>query len=200
MNRHSDMLALGDAAADTMALAPIGFSDGAQTPPEVPPSEFLLVRYGDNDFTKGEEMGRFAFDEESADHVIADFAKRGKDVVVDYEHQTLSGNEAPAAGWIRALAKTAAGRAPHRRAFRSGRRPNPRITRVRGSPDIHRGRGHADRAKTTGCSLATVKMNSTPTPMEFQLFSLGVSRMMRRSLLSVLNSCNLKKTVKVTLL
>ena len=110
MGRHDDMLALiGAVAADTLALAPIGFSDGAQTPPEVPPAEFLLVRYGDNDFTKGEEQGRFAFDEEAADEVIADFAKRGKDVVVDYEHQTLSGNEAPAAGWIKALAKTAAG-------------------------------------------------------------------------------------------
>jgi len=109
MDRHDDMLALSGAAADTLALAPLELSDGAQTPPGVPPSEFLLVRYGDNDFTKGEEQGRFAFDEEAADEVIADFAKRGKDVVVDYEHQTLSGNEAPAAGWIRALAKTAAG-------------------------------------------------------------------------------------------
>lgn len=109
MDRRNDMLALSGAAADTLALAPLELSDGASSPPEVPPAEFLLVRYGDNDFTKGEEQGRFAFDEEAADEVIADFAKRGKDVVVDYEHQTLSGNEAPAAGWIKALAKTAAG-------------------------------------------------------------------------------------------
>lgn len=107
MDRHNDMLSLSGAVtpADTLALAPLELSDGASSPP----SEFLLVRYGDNDFTKGEEQGRFAFDEDSADEVLADFAKRGKDVVVDYEHQTLSGNEAPAAGWIRALAKTAAG-------------------------------------------------------------------------------------------
>lgn len=107
MDRHDDMLALGGAgsAADTLALAPVDFSDGAASPP----AEFLLVRYGDNAFTKGDESGRFAFGEADADEVVADFAKRGKDGVIDYEHQTLSGGEAPAAGWIKALVKTAEG-------------------------------------------------------------------------------------------
>lgn len=105
MDVHDDILALSGAAADTLALAPVDFSDGAASPPD----EFLLVRYGDNDFTKGDESGRFAFDEADADAVVADFAKRGKDGVIDYEHQTLSGGEAPAAGWIKALVKTAEG-------------------------------------------------------------------------------------------
>jgi phage I-like protein len=105
MDRHDDILALSGAAADTLALAPVDFSDGAASPP----AEFLLVRYGDNAFTKGGESGRFAFGEADADEVVADFARRGKDGVIDYEHQTLSGGEAPAAGWIKALVKTAEG-------------------------------------------------------------------------------------------
>jgi phage I-like protein len=42
-------------------------------------------------------------DERAADLVIADFRRRGNDMVIDYEHQTLSGGQAPAAGWIREL-------------------------------------------------------------------------------------------------
>ncbi len=110
MNAHESILILDSGGADTLALVPVEFTDGAaQAAPASPPAEFLLVRYGKNDYTKGESRGQFAFDEASADRIIADFSERGKDVVVDYEHQTLSGNEAPAAGWISSLAKTAAG-------------------------------------------------------------------------------------------
>lgn len=110
MNAHESILILDSGSADTLALVPVEFTDGAaQAAPAAPPAEFLLVRYGKNDYTKGESRGQFAFDEASADRIIADFSERGKDVVVDYEHQTLSGNEAPAAGWISSLAKTAAG-------------------------------------------------------------------------------------------
>ena len=42
-------------------------------------------------------------DERAATLVIADFRRRGNDLVIDYEHQTLTGQQAPAAGWIRAL-------------------------------------------------------------------------------------------------
>jgi phage I-like protein len=35
--------------------------------------------------------------------IIKEFDRRGNDMVIDYEHQTLSGNEAPAAGWIKQL-------------------------------------------------------------------------------------------------
>lgn len=105
METRKNILILSSDAADTLALAPIGFSDAGQTPPE----EFLLIRYGDNDYTKGEEQGKFAFSEADANEIIADFSKRGKDIVFDYEHQTLKGVEAPASGWIKSIAKGAAG-------------------------------------------------------------------------------------------
>jgi phage I-like protein len=42
-------------------------------------------------------------DEAAAAEVIAAFKGRGNDMVVDYEHQTLSDVQAPAAGWIKDL-------------------------------------------------------------------------------------------------
>lgn len=45
--------------------------------------------------------GTFIHDEESQDIVTKDFNKLKRDTVIDYEHQTLTGQEAPAAGWIR---------------------------------------------------------------------------------------------------
>jgi len=35
--------------------------------------------------------------------IMASWRRRGHDVVIDYEHQSLSGQEAPAAGWIKEL-------------------------------------------------------------------------------------------------
>lgn len=66
---------------------------------------FLLLRYGHTDYTKGRERGGFDFDEKDADAILADFHDRGKDLVVDYDHATLSGGEAPASGWITQLEK-----------------------------------------------------------------------------------------------
>lgn len=42
-------------------------------------------------------------DDEALKHVLERFAARGNDLVVDYEHQTLEGGQAPAAGWIKAM-------------------------------------------------------------------------------------------------
>ncbi len=42
-------------------------------------------------------------DEAAAAEVIAAYKARGNDMVVDYEHQTLSDVQAPAAGWIKDL-------------------------------------------------------------------------------------------------
>lgn len=42
--------------------------------------------------------GEFDVDDESYKAMKAQIAKRGVDLVVDYEHQTLKGCEAPAAG------------------------------------------------------------------------------------------------------
>lgn len=47
--------------------------------------------------------GEFDVDEESYREMKAQIAKRGVDLVVDYEHQTLKGCEAPAAGWVKEL-------------------------------------------------------------------------------------------------
>lgn len=47
--------------------------------------------------------GEFDVDEESFRAMKAQIAQRGVDLVVDYEHQTLTGGEAPAAGWVKEL-------------------------------------------------------------------------------------------------
>lgn len=47
--------------------------------------------------------GEFEVDEESFEAMKAQIAQRGVDLVVDYEHQTLSGEQAPAAGWVKEL-------------------------------------------------------------------------------------------------
>lgn len=47
--------------------------------------------------------GEFDVDEESFRAMKAQIAQRGVDLVVDYEHQTLKGTEAPAAGWVKEL-------------------------------------------------------------------------------------------------
>jgi len=47
--------------------------------------------------------GEFDVDEESFQAMKAQITQRGVDLVVDYEHQTLKGVEAPAAGWVKEL-------------------------------------------------------------------------------------------------
>lgn len=47
--------------------------------------------------------GEFDVDEGSFQAMKAQIAQRGVDLVVDYEHQTLKGVEAPAAGWVKDL-------------------------------------------------------------------------------------------------
>lgn len=95
-------------------LCRIAFFDGmivfADTASErVPPKEILLLKYGKNKFTKDGKRGEFDFTPKDADEVLSDFVTRGKELVIDYEHQTLSGEKAPAAGWISKLEKTAEG-------------------------------------------------------------------------------------------
>ena len=45
----------------------------------------------------------FLVDEASLRSMAADFRSRGVDLVIDYEHQSLQGERAPAAGWIKDL-------------------------------------------------------------------------------------------------
>jgi phage I-like protein len=46
------------------------------------------------------DKGVFLVDEQAMRETAADMASRSNQVVIDYEHQTLAGTEAPAAGWI----------------------------------------------------------------------------------------------------
>ena len=97
-----------------MRLSRLAFFDGSQIPGQdapdrVPPQTVTLLKFGCNAFTKGGERGDFEFAADDADNIIADFATRGRDLVIDYEHQTLSGSKAPAAGWISSLEKTGEG-------------------------------------------------------------------------------------------
>lgn len=76
---------------------------------EVPPKSFLLCPYGEQHYTKDGKEDAFRFSPESADRVIREFHSRARDLVIDYEHQTLTGGKAPAAGWIGDLEKTEKG-------------------------------------------------------------------------------------------
>lgn len=49
------------------------------------------------------QKGEFDVDESSLESMKRQIAQRGVDLVVDYEHQTLSGERAPAAGWVKEL-------------------------------------------------------------------------------------------------
>lgn len=81
--------------------------------PRTPPETFLLLKFGRSVYTKDGKEGGFDFDAPAADALIAEFNSRSRDLVIDFEHSTLSGNEAPAAGWIDRLEKTAGGLCAH---------------------------------------------------------------------------------------
>ena len=81
--------------------------------PRTPPESFLLLKFGRSVYTKDGREGGFDFDVHAADALIAEFNSRSRDLVIDFEHSTLSGNEAPAAGWIDRLEKTAEGLCAH---------------------------------------------------------------------------------------
>ena len=54
-----------------------------------PPGEILLIPFGKVEYTKDNKVGSFNFDSESAQKILAEFSERGRDLVIDYEHQTL---------------------------------------------------------------------------------------------------------------
>ncbi|MDO5649989.1 MAG: phage protease [Gallicola sp.] len=51
----------------------------------------------------GHKSGSFGISSADMEKMVVNFNKRKVDTVIDYEHQTLSGKEAPAAGWIKEL-------------------------------------------------------------------------------------------------
>jgi phage I-like protein len=63
------------------------------------PAEIQVIPYGNVDTPKGP----YTLDAESAQAVMKAFETSQNDMVIDYEHQTLQGVEAPAAGWIKKL-------------------------------------------------------------------------------------------------
>lgn len=67
---------------------------------EVIPSEIQLYPYGRVE-VEGDGYG--IIDDIGMAQIISSFERRGNDVVVDYEHQTLKDIQAPAAGWITRL-------------------------------------------------------------------------------------------------
>jgi phage I-like protein len=90
----------------TSSFSSTGVGGGGAGSPPPPPFSLRVARYGDNPYSDASgKQGGFKFSEADADAVIKDFNSKGRDVVIDYEHQTLNGGQAPAAGWISALEK-----------------------------------------------------------------------------------------------
>lgn len=96
----------------------IGFSDSSEIasnvmPPQedgqfTAPQKFVLLKLGKNMFTIDDDNGEFDMDENSAQSIVDDFNKRGRDLVIDYDHATLDPTSAaegnsPACGWVRQL-------------------------------------------------------------------------------------------------
>ena len=77
------------------------------------PQNFRLLKFGANVYTKDGKEDSFRFDNASADALIAEFNSRSRDLVIDFEHSSLSGAEAPAAGWIDRLEKNTEGLCAH---------------------------------------------------------------------------------------
>lgn len=50
---------------------------------------------------RGHNAGEFTLDERALKQIVLNFEAAGLDIPVDYEHQSLYGVEAPAAGWIK---------------------------------------------------------------------------------------------------
>ena len=80
----------------TAALAFIDLFGEMAGDTRVPPTEFRLFSYGVN----RSDQGEFIFDQESAASVMAEYARQARDIVIDYEHQSMTGGKALAAGWF----------------------------------------------------------------------------------------------------
>ncbi len=65
------------------------------------PTEFQVLPYGEIEINGRDKPA--ILDDVAMKEIIAQFQSRGNDMVIDYEHQTLEGTQAPAAGWIRRL-------------------------------------------------------------------------------------------------
>ena len=66
------------------------------------PEEVRILPVG----TVNSEKGDFIVDQESYKEMKAEMQRRGIDIVIDYEHQTLKDVQAPAGGWVKDLIYT----------------------------------------------------------------------------------------------
>lgn len=66
------------------------------------PEEVKILPIG----TVNSEKGDFIVDQESYKQMKAEMQRRGIDIVIDYEHQTLKDVQAPAGGWVKDLIYT----------------------------------------------------------------------------------------------
>jgi phage I-like protein len=66
-----------------------------------PPEWIRLLPLGEVRLSDGRES--FLVDAPSLELIVQQFRSRGIDLVMDYEHQSLNGDKAPAAGWIKSL-------------------------------------------------------------------------------------------------
>ena len=73
-------------------VAALGVAGDSQGLPEW----FVIFQDG---WQEVEGVGRYLVDAKAWDIVRAGISRRGLEIVFDYEHQTLSGGKAPAAGW-----------------------------------------------------------------------------------------------------
>ncbi|MCQ2378347.1 MAG: phage protease [Victivallaceae bacterium] len=58
------------------------------------PEKILLVKFGTNTYTKDGKVSTFDLTNEAADAIIREFTGRARDLVIDFEHATLSGDVA----------------------------------------------------------------------------------------------------------
>jgi len=82
----------------TLALSSAGTAagDGSVTPP----TEIQLSPPG---WVQTETKGRYLMDAQARRAVVDAVGRLGRDLVIDYHHQSLTSDVAPAAGWITAL-------------------------------------------------------------------------------------------------
>jgi phage I-like protein len=81
-----------------MTMAPY---EGSQNQAAVLPEWIRVLPLGKVELADHREP--FMVDEASLTSMVAAFRSRGIDLVIDYEHQSLNGERAPAAGWIKDL-------------------------------------------------------------------------------------------------
>ena len=78
--------------------------------PDIPvgqgaPFEVRLFKFGINEYLDPKTLGvhQALVDQQAMENIMAVFNARGIDMVIDYQHQSITGQKAPAAGWIKKL-------------------------------------------------------------------------------------------------